>query len=60
MAKSWCGASAHTGRLLKRDRYTLMGAAASAFATPTYMGDHESFEAGEALVEEELKGMWLR
>ena len=29
-------------------------------ATPTCMGDHESLEAGGALVEEELKWKWLR
>ena len=45
---------------VKRDWYTLMGAFASAVATPTCMGDHESPEAGEALVEEELKWRWLR
>ena len=38
----------------------LMGAFASAFATSPCMGDHESFEAGEGLVEEELKWKWLR
>ena len=45
---------------VKRDWYTLMGAFASAFAMPTCMGDHESLEAGEAPVEEELKWKWLR
>ena len=29
-------------------------------ATPTRMGDHESLEAGGALVEEEFKWKWLR
>ena len=29
-------------------------------ATPTCMGDHESLEAGGALVEEELRWKWLR
>ena len=29
-------------------------------ATPTCMGDHESLEAGGALVEEGLKWKWLR
>ena len=29
-------------------------------ATPNRMGDHESLEAGGALVEEELKWKWLR
>ena len=29
-------------------------------ATPTCMGDHESLEAGVALVEEELMWKWLR
>ena len=37
-----------------------MGAFASAFATPTCMGDHKSLEAGGTLVEEELKWTWLR
>ena len=44
---------------VKRDQYALMGAFASAFATPTCMEDHESLEAGGALVEEELKWKWL-
>ena len=38
---------------VKRDWYALMGAFASASATPTRMGDHESLEAGGARVEEE-------
>ena len=29
-------------------------------ATPTCMGDHESLEAGRALVEVKSKWMWLR
>ena len=29
-------------------------------ATPTCTGDHETLEAGGALVEEELKWKWLR
>ena len=29
-------------------------------ATPTYMGDHGSLEAGGVLVEEEWKWKWLR
>ena len=33
---------------IRREWYTLMGAFASAFATPTCMGDHESLEAGDA------------
>ena len=33
---------------------------ASPFATPTRIGNHEAPEAEEALVEEELKLMWLR
>ena len=37
-----------------------MGVFALAFTTPTHMGDHKSLEAGGALVEEELKWMWLR
>ena len=41
---------------VKRDRYPSMGAFASAFATPSRMGDHESLEAGGGLVEEEW--MW--
>ena len=45
---------------VKSDWYTLNGAFASAFATPTAMGDHESLEAGGALMEEEWKWMWLR
>ena len=45
---------------VKRDWYALMGAFALAFATPTRVGDHESLQAGGALVEEELKWMWLR
>ena len=45
---------------VKRDWYTLMGASAWAVATPTCMGDHESLEAGEALVEEELKWKSLK
>ena len=45
---------------VKGDWYTLMGAFASAFATATCMGDHESIEAVEALVEEELNWRWLR
>ena len=45
---------------VKRDWYTFMGAFASAFATPTCMEDHEYFEVGEALVEEELRWKWLR
>ena len=36
---------------VKRDEYSL----ASVFATTTRMADHESLEAGEAPVEEELK-----
>ena len=40
---------------VKRDRYALMGARASALATPTRLGDHESLEAGGVLVEEEWK-----
>ena len=32
-----------------------MGSFASGFATPTHMGEHESLEAGEALLKEELK-----
>ena len=45
-----------------RDWYTLMymGTFAAAVAAPTCMGDHESLEAGEALVEDELKWKWLR
>ena len=35
---------------VKRDRYLLMGAFASAFAIPTFMGDLVSLEAREALV----------
>ena len=46
--------------LVKRDWYTLMGAFASAFATPTRLGDHESLEGGAAPVKEELKSKWLR
>ena len=45
---------------VKRDWYTSMGAFASAFATPTCMGYHNSLEAGGALVEKELKWKWLR
>ena len=45
---------------VKRDLYALIGAIALAFATPTRIGDHESLEAGEGLVEEELKWRWLR
>ena len=45
---------------VKQDWYTLMGAFASAFATPTCMGNYESLEAAETLVEEELKWRWLR
>ena len=45
---------------VKQDWYTLMGAFASAVATPMCMGDHESLEAGEVLVEQELKWRWLR
>ena len=45
---------------VKRDRYALMGTFASAFATPTRMADHESLEAGAAVVEVELKWGWLR
>ena len=37
----------------KRDWYTLMGTFASAFATPTCMGDHESLEAEGARVDQE-------
>ena len=37
-----------------------MSAFAFALATPTCMGDHKSLEAGEALVEEEVKLRWLR
>ena len=44
---------------VKRDWYMFMGAFAFAFATPTCMGDHESLEAGGALVEGELKWRWL-
>ena len=36
-----------------------MGAFASAVAMPTCIGDHESLEAGEALVEEDFKWKWL-
>ena len=45
---------------VKRDWYMLMGTFASAFATPTCMGEHESLQAGEALVEEAVKWKWLR
>ena len=45
---------------VKSDRYALMGAFASVFATPTRMGDHESLGASEARVEEELNWRWLR
>ena len=45
---------------LERDRYTLMGTFASVFARPLRVGDHESLEAGEALVEEGLQWKWLR
>ena len=45
---------------VKLNWYALMGAFASAFATPTRMGDHESLEAGGALVEGEMKWMSLR
>ena len=45
---------------VKRDWCALMRAFASAFATPTRMGDHESLDPGGALVEEELKWRWLR
>ena len=45
---------------VKSDWCTLIGAFASAFATPTCMGDHESLEAGGALVEKEWKWMWPR
>ena len=45
---------------VKRDWYVLMGAFVSAFATPVPMGDHESLEAGGALVEEELTWRWLK
>ena len=33
----------------------LIGAFASAFATPMFMEDHKSLEAGGAIVDEELK-----
>ena len=45
---------------VKRDWYELMGTFASAFGTPTRIGDHESLEAGEPRVEEELNWTWLR
>ena len=45
---------------VKRDWYTLIGAFASAFATPTCMGDHEFLEAGGALVQAKWKPMSLR
>ena len=45
---------------VKRDWYMLMGAFASASATPTCMGDHESLEAGGARVEEEWTRRQLR
>ena len=44
---------------VKQDWYTLMGAFASAFTTPTCMGDHESLAAGGALAEVKWKCMWL-
>ena len=44
---------------VKRDGYTLMGAFASAFATPMRMGDHESLGPGEALVEVKWQLKWL-
>ena len=46
--------------LVKRGWYALMGAFASAFETPTNIGDHESLEAGEAQMEEKLKWSRLR
>ena len=45
---------------VKRNWYASMHAFASTFATPTGMGDQESHEAEEALVQEELKWRWLR
>ena len=39
---------------VQRDFYKLMAAFASAFATPTCLGDHECIEAGRALAEEEF------
>ena len=45
---------------IKPDWYTLVGALASVFATPTCMGDHETLEFGGALVEEQLEWMLLR
>ena len=45
---------------VKRDWYTLMGAFASAFATPTCMVDHESLEPGGARVDEECTRRQLR
>ena len=45
---------------LKGDWYALMGGFASAFATPTGMGDHDALKAAGALVEEEWQWSWLR
>ena len=45
---------------VKRDWYTLMGAFASAFGTPTCIWDHEFLEAGEVRVEEKSNWRLLR
>ena len=45
---------------VKRDWFTLLGAFALAFATPSFVGDGESLEAGGARVEEEWTGRQLR
>ena len=44
---------------VKGEWYALMAVFAPPFATRTRMGDHESLDTGEALVEEELKWKWL-
>ena len=60
MAKPWSGTSDHTNRPPKKRLIHPNGAFALAVATPMCIGAHESIEAGEALVEEELNWKWLR
>ena len=45
---------------VRKNWCALMRTFVSGFARPTGIGDHESLEAQETVVEEELKCRWLR
>ena len=66
LAKRWCGASANTGcqpwvhHCTWEETVHVNECICFGSATPTCMGDHESLDAGGALVEVTWKWMWLR